>query len=88
MEDASKKPEFLDQLVWRGFNISTTSSEWLGIWDALKKNRIELESNLSTDLIFTNKEGVSSRLKAYDALLGSLWDATRLIESELKEYQV
>ncbi len=47
-----------------------------------------LESEMTKLIDFSNKELVASRQKAFDALLGTLWDASRLVEAQLKEYQV
>jgi hypothetical protein len=49
---------------------------------------MDLESEMSSFIDFGNKEMVALRQKAFDALLGTLWDASRLVEVQLKEYQV
>jgi hypothetical protein len=47
-----------------------------------------LESLISKSIDFGNKEDVTLRLGAFDKLLGTFWDASRLIEAQLKDYQV
>lgn len=63
-------------------------SDWLQVWDEIERNRVALESEMTKLIDFSNKELVASRQKAFDALLGTLWDASRLVEAQLKEYQV
>lgn len=88
MEEASKVMDYNSVIEWRTFSFKTTSSDWIQIWDSLKRNKLNLESELSKSIDFGSKENVSTRQGSFDALLGTLWDASRLVEAQLKEYQV
>ena len=76
-----------DTLEWRLFTLQVPSSDLSTALESIQSSTLELQDVLKLPHFeLSNNDQVQGVLSAYDALLGSYWEAHRLAEHEMKAY--